>query len=426
MVFGWGKKKEKKHEAESIPQEKEISLKEVIKISNEIKSLRNKTLISQSNSFKNKIDNQIKEVLQIGKELEKDHLNIDDIDKNLRTIVVRGKNQVISTIMKEASFSFKKINSYDDVIQYDKEISQILKKIGDTLGRQTRVIHIFAKKYADKLKTILSTLDSDAKELHTILENYKKLEDEIVSIANNLTQINQITRDKESRKKRIIELNEEKNEIDKTIKSLLKEIENLKNSKEYNKFQEIKKSIDNLQPEKAQIKDEIDQQFTKISRPLTKYGYVSSLEKSQKILMEKLLQNPFDVLTKENKDDVIVILQATRKGIQSGSVSVKDVDKSVFFIDETTELLSSFINKISYFNSKKIKLEDELKIFNVNDLERKQHDLLKVNNDKQDLENRIHNFEVEISESETKIPDIIRDIEKKLRYISSTKYTINQ
>ena len=102
------------------------------------------------------------------------------------------------------------------------------------------------------------------------------------------------------------------------------------------------------------------------------------------------------------------------------------MDKSVFFIDETTELLSSFINKISYFNSKKIKLEDELKIFNVNDLERKQHDLLKVNNDKQDLENRIHNFEVEISESETKIPDIIRDIEKKLRYISSTKYTINQ
>lgn len=425
MVFGWGKKKEKKHEIESISLEKQASLSEVIKIANEIKSLRNKTMISTSKSFKNKIDHQINELLKIATELEKDPLNIDDIDKNLRTIVIRGKNQVISTI-KETTSNFKKINSYDDVLQYDKEISQTLKKIGDVLGRQTKVIHIFAKKYAEKLKTILSTLDTDAKELHKILENYKKLEDEIASISNNLTQINQITDEQQARKKRLIELNEENSSIDEKIKSLLKEIENLRNSKEYAKFQEIKKSIDDLQSEKALIKDEIDQQFTKISRPLTKYGYVSSLEKPQKILMEKLLQNPFNVLIKENKDDIIIILQATRKGIQSGSVSVKDMEKSVFYIDETTELLENFINKISGFNSKKTKLENELGIFNVNTFERKQHDLSKAKNAKQDLENKIHNFEIEISEYKTKIPDIIKDIERRLRVISSAKYTINQ
>jgi len=426
MVFGWGKKKEKKHEIESIPLEKQVSLSEVNKITNEIKSLRHKTMISESKSFKNKIDGQVNELLKIAKELEKDPLNIDDIDKNLRTIVVRGKNQVISIILKEASFNFNKINSYDDVLQYDKEISQTLKKIGDVLGRQTRVIHIFAKKYAEKLKTILSTLDTDAKEFHIILENYTKLEDEIVSISNNLTQINQITNEQEARKKRLIELNEENSLFDEKIKSLLKEIENLKGSKGYIKFQGIKKSIDNLHSEKALIKDEIDQQFTKISRPLTKYGYVSSLEKPQKILMERLLQNPFEVLTTENKENITVILQSTRKGIQSGSVSVKDVEKSLFHIDETTEILDNFINKISGFNSKKIKLENELEIFNINELERKQHELSKTKNDKQDLEIKIHNFENEIIGSKTEIPDVIKDIEKGLREISSTKYTIIQ
>ncbi|HSB50794.1 MAG TPA: exonuclease SbcC, partial [Nitrosopumilaceae archaeon] len=89
MVFGWGKKKEKKHEIESIPLEKQVSLSEVNKITNEIKSLRHKTIISESKSFKNKIDGQVNELLKIAKELEKDPLNIDDIDKNLRTIVVR-------------------------------------------------------------------------------------------------------------------------------------------------------------------------------------------------------------------------------------------------------------------------------------------------------------------------------------------------
>ncbi|MFB5646047.1 MAG: exonuclease SbcC, partial [Nitrosopumilaceae archaeon] len=312
MVFGWGKKKEKPQETEIIPLEKQIYLSEVSKITREIKSLREKTLISEYKSFKNKIDDQLKELLRIVKELEKDDLKTEDIDKHLKTIVMRGKRQVISTINKEAKTDFNKINSYADVLEFDKEISQVLKKIGDVLGRQTRVIHIFAKKYAEKLKTILSTLDSNAKELHIVLGNFKNLEENITSISDNLEQINKIGDDKQTGEKRLIELNDQKESLIKKIKLIQQEIEKLKDSKEYSKFQEIQGNIDNMQSEKSHISSDVDQQFTKISRPLTKYGYVSSLDKPQKILLEKLLQNPFDVLTKENKTDIITILQSAR------------------------------------------------------------------------------------------------------------------
>ncbi len=426
MVFGWGKKKEKSQEIETVPLEKQISLSEVNKITNEIKSLREKTVISEYESFKNKIDDQLKELIRIAKELEKDNLQTEDIDKHLRTIVMRGKRQVISTISKEATVDFNKINSYDDVLKFDKEISQVLKKIGDVLGRQTRVIHIFAKKYAAKLKNILSTLDTDAKELHTILNNYRNLEENILSISDNLTQINKINVDQQTGEKRLIELNDQKGSLIKKIESVQQEIEKLKDSKEYSKFHEIQDSINNLQSEKSRISSDIDQQFTKISRPLTKYGYVSSLDKPQKILMGKLLQNPFDVLTLENKANIIIILQSARKGVQSGFVSVKDMEKSLIQIDETTEILDNFINKISEFNSKKQKLQTELKIFNISELEKKQSELSKTKSDQVDLENKIHIFENEISESKTKIPNIIKDIESRLREISSTKYMINQ
>ena len=426
MVFGWGKKKEKSQEIETVPLEKQISLSEVNKITNEIKSLREKTLISEYKSFKNKIDDQLKELIRIAKELEKDNLKTEDIDKHLRTIVMRGKRQVISTINKEATVDFNKINSYDDVLKFDKEISQVLKKIGDVLGRQTRVIHIFAKKYAAKLKNILSTLDADAKELHTILKNYRNLEENILSISDNLTQINKINVDQQTGEKRLIELNDQKGSLIKKIELAQQEIEKLKDSKEYSKFHEIQDSINNLQSEKSRISSDIDQQFTKISRPLTKYSYVSSLDKPQKILMGKLLQNPFDVLTPENKANIIIILQSARKGVQSGFVSVKDMEKSLIQIDETTEILDNFINRISEFNSKKQKLQSELKIFNISELEKKQSELSKAKSDQDDLENKIHIFENEISESKTKIPNIIKDIERRLREISSTKYTINQ
>ncbi len=426
MVFGWGKKKEKSQEIETVPLEKQISLSEVNKITNEIKSLREKTVISEYESFKNKIDDQLKELTRIAKELEKDNLQTDDIDKHLRTIVMRGKRQVISTINKEATIDFNKINSFNDVLKFDKEISQVLKKIGDVLGRQTRVIHIFAKKYAAKLKNILSTLVADAKELNTILKNYRNLEENILSISDNLTQINKINVDQQTGKKRLIELNDQKESLIKKIELTQQEIEKLKDSKEYSKFHEIQDSINNLQSEKSRISSDIDQQFTKISRPLTKYGYVSSLDKPQKILMGKLLQNPFDVLTPENKANIITILQSARKGVQSGFVSVKDMEKSLIQIDETTEILDNFINRISEFNSKKQKLQNELEIFNISELEKKQSELSKAKSDQDDLENKIHIFENEISESKTKIPNIIKDIERRLREISSTKYTINQ
>ena len=426
MVFGWGKKKEKSQEIETLPLEKQISLSEVNKITNEIKSLREKTLIYEYKSFKNKIDYLLRELIRIAKELEKDNLKTEDIDKHLRTIVMRGKRQVISTINKEAIVDFNKINSYDDVLKFDKEISQVLKKIGDVLGRQTRVIHIFAKKYAAKLKNILSTLDADAKELHTILKNYRNLEENILSISDNLTQINKINVDQQTGEKRLIELNDQKGSLIKKIELAQQEIEKLKDSKEYSKFHEIQDSINNLQSEKSRISSDIDQQFTKISRPLTKYGYVSSLDKPLKILMGKLLQNPFDVLTPENKANIITILQSARKGVQSGFVSVKDMEKSLIQIDETTEILDNFINWISEFNLKKQKLQSELKIFNISELEKKQSELSKAKSDQDDLENKIHIFENEISESKTKIPNIIKDIEGRLREISSTKYTINQ
>ncbi len=426
MVFGWGKKKEKQQEIETVPLEKQISLSEVNKITSEIKSLREKTVISEYKSFKNKINDQLKELIRIAKELEKDNLKTEDIDKHLQTIVMRGKRQVISTINKEAIIDFVKINSYDDVLQFDKEISQVLKKIGDVLGRQTRVIHIFAKKYADKLKNILSTLVADAKELHTILGNYKNLEENIISISDNLTQINKINDNHQTGEKRLIELNNQKESLIKKIESAEQEIEKLKDSKEYSKFQEIQDSINNLQSERSRISSDIDQQFTKISRPLTKYGYVSSLDKPLKILMEKLLQNPFDVLIEENKSNIITILQSARKSVQSGSISVKDTEKSLSNIDETIEILDNFINRISGFNSKKQKLQNELKIFNISELEKKQSELSKAKSDQDDLENKIHTFANELSESKNKIPNIIKDIERRLREISSTKYTINQ
>jgi len=426
MVFGRDKKKEEKQRTKTTRIRKEISLSEVNKIIEDFKTIREKTLITETKSIKNKIVSNLGDLLKISKTLEKDNLKVDDIDKHLKILVLRGKSQLISIIKNEVIWIFNEINSYDDVLKFDKQISQILKKIGDVLGRQSRVIHIFAKKYANKLKNTLSSIDSSVKGLHIILENHRKLNENIISISNDFLGINQIKEEQEKRKERVNKLTESINSQKTVIKSRNDDIEILKASNEYSEFLNIKSDIEKLDPEKKQIKNDIDLQFTKISRPLGKYSYISSLDKPQKKLMEKLIKNPFEVLNQENKADIITILESTRKGVEAGSVSVKDTTKSLIQLDETIKILDNFINNISEFNSKRAKLEDSLKIFNSKDLDHRESELVRALNEKNDLEERIQNIDNEISQNKKEIPRLILEIESKLGKVSATQYTIVQ
>jgi len=426
MVFGWGKKKAAPQTIETTPSKKEIKFSEINKILDDIKTIRTKTLIAEAKSIKNKISVQLDDVLKIAQTLERDDLKVEDIDRHLKILVTRGKSQVISTINKESRTKFTDINSYEDALQYDKEISYVLKKIGDALGRQTRVIHIFAKKYAGKLKDTLSTLVSRSKGFQTILENHRKLDEDITLISETILQVNQIKKGQEMQKERLIKTHELLNSQEKKIESAENNIKRLKTSYEHSEFLNIKNNIAKLDSEKSQIKNDIDLQFTKISRPLGKYSYISSLEKPQKLLMEKLIQNPINVLTKENKPNIVIILESTKKGVETGSISVKDAKKSAVQINEIINILDNFINKISEFNKKRTNLENSLKVFDVKELNAKESELSNAINDKNDLKKRIQNIENELSQSKKKIPNLILDIEKKLREVSSIQYTIVQ
>ena len=70
---------------------------------------------------------------------------------------MRGKKQVIDVI-KKGVIQLPEISSINDAEKLDSALNQLLKKLGDVLGRQTRVIHIFAKKYATQLKGNLEVM----------------------------------------------------------------------------------------------------------------------------------------------------------------------------------------------------------------------------------------------------------------------------
>ena len=422
MVFGWGKKKNEQIPREILKQ-KEIKLSEVQKIIKDFLDLRNAQTLTEIKLLRDQTSPLIKELAGIAHALENDDLKVDDIDKHLRIIVVRGKKQVIDVIKKDAT-DLPEVSSFDDIINMNNVLNHKLKKIGDVLGRQTRVIHIFAKKYAVKLKEILAEMNSNINEIQKLIKNSQDTKSASNEITELLDKIKKLENDSISKNQRMSETQNMLDSVRDKIKDLEISIEKIKSGKKYAEFLKLNQSLSSFNDTKNRIKNEIDAQFTKISRPLGRYEYASSLDKELKSLLSQLIKEPYNALTTKNKDSIIVIFESVRKGISSGSISVKDVEKSTSYLRETEELLGEFIKKINNFVEKKQEIQSKITEFDNSELSTLQKNLEKATTQKQDNGSKISSFKKDIDENHENIPKIISEIENKLKRFSNTDYTI--
>ena len=423
MVFGWGKKKEGKISVEEIPQNKEISLSNIPEIITDLSELRKSQALTEIKNLRNSTEPLIDELMKIGNLLEKDSLNIDDVDKHLAIIVVRGKQQVIDVI-KKGVVSLPKISSFDDAEKLDSTLNLILKKVGDVLGRQTRVIHIFAKKYASQLKENLEVMNKNHSEITKLLKNFnstKSLSDEI---HDTLNQIKHLTNVRKEQSQKIIETNKNINSLQEKISLAQNSIDTIRSSDTYKKYLDLKNDLNVFSDQKSKIKNQINTQFTKISRPLSRYEYASSLDKDQKNILSILVAEPFNVLTTGNKDSIITILENVRKGISSGSISVKDSDKTSSQITEIEESLGVFIKQVSEYHEKYEQMQNDLNSLIPSDLISLEDKLAKTTSLKDESQSKSKTYQDEIDEIDSKIPKLVSEIEEKLRKFSNTRYTL--
>ena len=425
MVFGWGKKKQVEEPVERKRVNQDIELSEVPQIINDLRKLRESQTISEIKNLRNDTAPLIDDLMKIGIVLDKDDLNIDDIDKHLAIIVVRGKKQVIDILKKDVK-TLIQVSNMDDAKKLDYFLTQLLKKVGDVLGRQTRVIHIFAKKYANQLTTNLKIMNENSDNITKLLKHFDSTQSSFDEIDEMLIKIKSLKQDHVDKTKRNEEIQENLKSLQEKNISLQKSLDEIHASENYQKYISLQNKLNDFIKQKSKIKSEIDTQFTKISRPLGRYAYASSLDKEQTHILSTLVDNPFDALIAKNLDSIILILENIRKGISSGSISVKDTQKTMSQLTETEESLDGFIKKVSEYSTIFDSMDADLKNLKPQNLTFTENDISKTGESENDARQKSKIILSEISEIESQIPQLISKIENKLQIFSSTRYTISK
>lgn len=424
MVFGWKKKNTVKEESQII--DKSVDILQVRDIIQQAKEQQSEHLITQTKKIHAPITQHLEALLKIAIDLEKDPLATDDIDINIATIVRRGKKQVLAVIHKEAARDIPQIESVDDARAFNKQSSQALSRIGDILGKQTRVIHIFAKKYASKLKEILARYTDDDAQAKRLLATYESFEKNHVQIASLLKDLTNTDAAIDTHAQKISNLHENESELDKELAALDEKISRFKESENYKKYLDIQEQMRRLDSEKSSIENDINNQTILISRPMSKYEYGSSLDKEQKVLIEKFLSAPFEIFLSANKPALVTILENIKKAISLKHMSLKEPEKMITYVDDIASKIDRFVGMVESFNERRDALLHQMRLLDIDTLEGYQKLHEKTKGGIEFAQSRIRDLENENDSLGIKKSVIRENIQSTLNRLGRIRYTLKE
>ena len=127
-----------------------------------------------------------------------------------------------------------------------------------------------------------------------------------------------------------------------------------------------------------------------------------------------------------NSDTIIIILENIKKGISSGSISVKDTEKTLSQLTETEESLDNFIQKVHDYSTVFDSMKNDLNNLKPQNLTSLENSFSKNTDSENDANLKSKTILTEIDEINSQIPEVISKIEGKLQIFSSTKYSISQ
>lgn len=328
--------------------------------------------------------------------------------------MVRAKTEVIDVISKESKKPLPQISTYDDVLKTEEAASYTLKKIGDILGKHSRVIHVFAKKYAQDLKDHLELVTKNHAIISKMLGDYSALESSSVTIKEMISKMDLSAQEINDIKNHISKLQESDTSAKDLHDTTQKQIAGIRTSHEYLQYLDMESKIAQIKSQEEKFDHEIDDEFSKISRPLGKYVYVTSLDKSLKSILERLVERPSKVLATESKASITTILESCMKGIVSRTVSVKETDKSVDHITHLMSSLDTMISKKASIQSQIQDVEKQASSFDRKQLEYLEKQLAKSKSDSEDAQAKIKNLQSELDQKSSQRQKLASDLESAL------------
>ena len=402
----------------------DITVGQVEAVLGEIVSIREAALVAGAASLREALLPRLEEMGRIVEELADDDLDTEDADRRLQAIVGRGKRQVISIIGQEVAAVVPEVRTADDAVALGESTTRMLKRTGDVLGRQSRVVHVFAKRYAGRIKPILESTRNDLDVLRALIDGRARAAESADRIRGDIGRIGREEASAARLRARAGELDAALQEMRRRGQALSSDIASVRASPEYRALEGLRGRLEAAGADRDAARHEMRDRFTKISRPLSRYEYVSAMDKERISLLRAVIADPFEAVASAGAGPVAEILQAVRRAVDGGSISVKDPAKAVQLIDEEAGRLGEAERTAAEIKAREDDARSRMAEADTGRLARLEAGLEKNAAEAADTEAKVRQMRAEAAEADGRIPKIVSSIEWSLRQMSGVRYSV--
>lgn len=403
-MFGWGRKK-----PEPVAETRVLSLDEVGPALDRVVEQEAKLLVDRTRGLRDSVGGHMSRMIEIAAQMEAAPLG-EDVDARVAAVAKRGKNQVVEAIRKHAGAGVGQVSSVEEVRAFNKSSAHVLSHVGDVLGKQTRVIHMFSKKHAGLLKDTLAAYAEDSKAAADLLGRYESAEAARERAAEIAGQIRASQSGAAGARERAESLSSSAERLDAEAAGRDEAAERFKETDAYRERLRVLAEMDALEKKRKELERSVGSVVAPVSKAVSKYRYGSSLDKGQLAVAAAMLDSPLDAFVPGNKSDIDQILENTKKAVEKGHMSVKDPAKTIAGLDDATARLDSVIGAVAELAAEKSKLESELAAADVSQMENDERAAGRARSDAELARSRAAEALAEAGALEAKKPGLVEEL----------------
>ncbi len=398
-----------------------LSIQQAQDLLRNVESAKVQELASRLAPVRESASESLQEIAGLANQMEHEKIKLEDLEQRHKSVIENSRRTVVSSLKREASTEFQLPQSVNDAKKFKEKFEAMMNRIGEVTGSHSKVLNVFMKKHANKMKDEFEALTKLLNEIKSAMSDLDQKRAPIVKCGNILNSASQKVASIRSTEASMQNTESEIKNAEAELEQLKGELGTLKGSAEFDQAASVVHKIEEAESQEEQLREQMVDLFSRVSRAFTKYSY--NITKETEARLNVLSEEPWKVLYEADISPYSSLLLEIRKSIDSGKVQLKDSDKVLSYLDSILQSLPELQGRAQALRAETDSLHqgDVKLVHRAKELEEKiaQHDVeLAKNRQLQEQQKR------QIAEKTGEVDAMLKEAGEILAELTGQKYLL--
>ena len=398
-----------------------LTISEALILLQHIESGKVKALVQDLSPIKKSARVSLESIAKIADNLEHENIKLEEL--RFKSIVENSKRTVAASLKREASSDLPLSESMQDIKKFNYRLESIMNRFGEVSNSHNRVMNIFMKKYAGKLKSEFETLSSLLEDTKSVMAEFEEENAAVVKCIDILNLLPQKVALIKTNKNRIENIYKEIEMLKGKFDQSKDQLSSLENSIHFKESCHNIEEIDIVRKEEQELHRHMLDLYSHVSRAFTRYSY--GMTKDTISRLKVLTDEPWKIF--DNDEDIpsyISLLTEIQKAVNSSNIKLKDSQKVLYYMDIIIKSLPKYQHEIKAINLRLKALQESKDGIVVNKATELREYINYYNSKLDDLKQSSDNMERQMTENNSECGTLVKQIEDCMFEITGKKYSL--